>query len=311
MRRQTFDVSPRRVVGFSAAVIALALSVSTGRADRLPASYPEGPVVIDDSAYVAEMTTDRVLRLASGAAPESRLRAEVAFERSGCGPTALAPLARDRIVVLCHLEGALAVLDAKWRLMRLITVSDDDVALDSPNDISADGAGGAYFSNAGRFAPAAPPVGRVMRITPDLSVQTVAAGLKYANGVAVDRGRRRVLVSEHLARRVLSFPLRPDGALGPAEVFLSARDIDALAPFSGPLMGPDGIEIGAAGQVYVAIYGGGAFLKRSADGALSAHPVATRYLCNLTLWNGSLVLAGAYNNSRWPYPGEIAIVPAP
>ncbi|MEL6979966.1 MAG: SMP-30/gluconolactonase/LRE family protein [Pseudomonadota bacterium] len=295
-----------RAVMLSAALVACAPApLFAAPPAAREALYPEGPVVIGEALYVAEMTADRIIRLRW--APEGGLRAETYFRREGCGPTAMAEIAGGRRAVLCHLEGAVLIVDESGAVERVITVSEDGVRLDSPNDISADGAGGAYFSNAGIFSPHAPARGRVMRLAADLSVTSAAEGLAYANGVAVDHARGRVLVSEHLARRVLAYPLRADGALGAPETLIPRAEIDRVAPGAEPLMGPDGIEVTGEGEILVALYGAGRFLRRSPGGALSAEPAATPYLCNLTIWDGALVLVGAYDNRQRPYPGLIEI----
>lgn len=272
---------------------------------EIQGSYPEGPVVIDGALYVAEMGAHRVRRFEETA--EGGLRQDVFFQREGCGPTALAALDAARIVVLCHLEGALAVVDRAGALQALITETEAGQRIDSPNDVSADGRGGAYFSNAGRFDPVAEAEGRVMRLAPDLTVATLAEGLAYANGVAVDDARGRVLVSEHMAGRVLAFPMEEEGRLGAAQTVLSRERIAALIPLPSPVIGPDGIEIAPDGAVLVALYASGRYLRLSPEGDLAAHGAGTPFLCNLTFWRGRLVLAGAFDNRNWPLPGLIEI----
>lgn len=283
-------------------------STSAPPSARFEGLYPEGPVVIDDALYVAEMTGHRVTRLTEDAAAPNGYRREVFFQRDGCGPTALAEIAEGRIAVLCHLEGGVAILDRQGRLLRMIYESVDGVRLDSPNDISADGAGGAFFSNAGIFNPRAPAMGRVMRLGTDLTVSTVADGLKYANGVAVDRAGARVLVSEHLAQRVLAFPLHKSlTRLGAPKTLLTRKRIAAAIELGDAITGPDGLEIAPDGSVLVSIYGGGGYLKLTPQGDLTRHGAETRFLCATAVWGERVVLAGAYRNDRPPLAGLIEI----
>ena len=300
------------LAGLAALLAALFTALPAAKAQpfRQPALYPEGPVVIGEALYVAQMTAHKVTRLTADPTAPGGYRAEDFFERAGCGPTALAALDGDRLVILCHLEGALAITDRRGALLSVIRESADGVRLDSPNDVSADGAGGAVFSNAGRFDPRAAATGRVMRIAPDLTVVTLAKGFRYANGVAVDAERRLIHVSEHLNQRVVSLRYR-----GAFEVFemIEALPRDAIAEkvsLEDPYTGPDGIEIAPDGALLVAIYGGGAFLRLAKSG-LTRHEVETRYLCNLAVWNGRLALAGAYNNRIRPYEGLIELRPLP
>lgn len=291
-----------------AAVAWAAVPDAAAQSARLAALYPEGPVVIDGDLYVAEMTGHRVTRIAEDPAEKTGYRRETFFERDGCGPTALAEISGGRIAILCHLEGAVAIADRAGRLLSMIRESADGVRLDSPNDISADGGGGAFFSNAGVFHPAAEARGRVMRLAPDLTVRSVASGLRYANGVAVDPAGGRVLVSEHLARQVLAYRLSEDGErLSGPVTLIDFKEIGALVSLADPLTGPDGIEIAPDGAILVAIYGGGAYLRLAPDGRLTRHDVETRYLCSLAVWGERLALAGAFRNDQPPYRGLIDI----
>lgn len=299
-----------RLAGAMALLLAVASAAQAAEPPLvdLPGLYPEGPVTIDGDLYIAEMTGDRVTRLVVESGERTGYRREVFFARKGCGPTALAQISEERLAVLCHLEGGVAIIDRGGALLRFITRSSDGVRLDSPNDISSDGAGGAFFSNSGVFHPNPKAHGRVMRLAPDLSVRTVAKGLSYANGVAVDRKNNRVIVSEHLAQQVLSFPLSTDlESLGSPVTLIDFKEIGALVSLDHPLTGPDGVELAPDGSVLVAIYGGGAYLRRAPTGLLTRRAAKTRFLCSLAFWRGRLVLVGAFRNDRAPYPGLIEI----
>src|SRR4051812_4448948 len=60
-----------------------------------PALYSEGPVLFGGRLLLAEMDAGQVSELT-----EEGLKPF--WKRNGCGPTAIAPLAGDRVVVLCH-----------------------------------------------------------------------------------------------------------------------------------------------------------------------------------------------------------------
>src|SRR5260221_8803086 len=82
-----------------------------------------------------------------------------------------------------------------------------------PNDSSADDKGGVFLTASGEFSLAAPSTGAVLYLDREGGLHRRAEGIHYANGIAVDGARRRLLVSEHLGRRVLAFPLQADGSL--------------------------------------------------------------------------------------------------
>lgn len=284
----------------------------------IDALYPEGPVVIDGDLYVAEMTADRIRRFSKQADADGkrRLVADLGWAERGCGPTALAEIAGGRIAALCHLGGYVAILErsetgedaARWRRVQRIEVSQEGVRLNSANDIVADGRGGAYFSNAGRFTPQSPPEGRVIHLAPDLTARVVAEGLNYANGVALSPLGGALLVSEHLGKRVWRYPVLDDARLGPGETLLGAGalSLDGAAP----LVGPDGIEPIGADRAAIALYGDGrVVVVRLGASASVARAISAPfdYVTNVALWDDWLVLVGAYDNRARPYPGGVAL----
>lgn len=277
----------------------LAAAVGLGAMLDDTSRYPEGPLYAQGRLYVAEMAADTVYRF------ENREKRPF-FAQAGCGPTAIAPFGGG-FVVLCHLGGALTVADAQGRPLRRITGGVNGPEFQDPNDCSADDRGGVYFSDPGVFSTSAPPTGRLWRLDAAGTAQIVASGLHYPNGVFFDAPRRRLLVSEHLARRVLAFPVRSDGSLGKAVVL---ADIDALAGRTGSYReaGPDGLEIGPDGVLYVALYGEGRVLRLTADGRLLGEistPFA--YVTNIAFAASGKrgVLVGAYVNDRAPFPGAV------
>jgi len=265
----------------------------------LAASYPEGPIAIAGRLYVAEMTADRVVE---ASATDRR----AFWHEDGCGPTSLSPIEGGRVVVLCHIGGYLAVVSPAGITEARVTSDEDGRPIRSPNDSMADGRGGVYLSDSGPFGADAPAEGSVLHLSPDLRARRLVTGLHYANGVAVVDQGRRLLVSEHLAGRVLAFPINADATLGPAGVL---ADRALLAGAAGPLAGttgPDGIEPADDGSVLVCIYGAGVVVRLSPTGALlGAAAVATRYVTNVSRWKSGYAITGAFSNRDYPYAGEI------
>ena len=301
------------------ALLALALAVPAQADDASGAwqgSYPEGPVWIGQTLYWAEMGADRVMAWpgdggggggGGGGAPR------VFLAEPGCGPTAVARYARDEILVLCHLGGSLLRVGADGSVLTTIREDAEGNRLRDPNDASADDAGGVWFTDPGAFAAGAPATGALYHLASDGRLTRHVTGLVYGNGVHVDRahvGGDRLLVSEHLARRVLAFPLT-GGGLGPPEVLF---DLDALglARPDYPEAGPDGLEIAPDGTLWVAEYGAGRLLAwRPERGLVAAVAVPAPYVTNIAFGpDGLAAVTGSFVNDRPPLPGATWVLPA-
>lgn len=278
----------------------LILWAGLARAESWNASYPEGPLWQGDTLYWAEMTAHKLMRRDGASEPHPF------FTRDGCGPTAIAPYGAG-FVVLCHLEGALALVDADGRLGRMMRVDNDGNRLRNPNDANADGRGGVWFTDPGTFAKHAPAEGALYYLGPDRKLTRHVTGLHYGNGVYVDQTRNRLLVSEHLARQVLSYPLDEDGVDAP-DVLI---DLDALGldPVDYAEAGPDGLEIASDGKLWVAEYGAGQFLVWTMGEGLDAIvEVEVPFVTNIAFGQDRrAAMTGAYDNRRLPLPGLVWI----
>lgn len=285
----------RALVAAVAAAAALFLTPSQAQ-DAWPGSYPEGPVWVGETLYWAEMRAHRVMRW-DGNEPE------VFYEAPGCGPTAIAPfLGGGDLLILCHLAGSLHHLDQTGTLRDTILGNGRDLVLRNPNDAASDHEGGVWFTDPGPFFADADPVGRLYHLSPGGTLTLAADGLAYGNGVHVDRQGKRLLLSEHLARRVLAYPIAP--WTGEPEVLV---DLDALGlrKPAYPEAGPDGLEIGPDGTLWIAEYGARRLLGwRDGRGLVAALQVDTDFVTNIAFSSGGLAaMTGAYQNDRPPYRG--------
>lgn len=287
----------RARAGLAAALLAGALALPASAAE-LAASYPEGPVWIDGTLYWAEMGADRVMALAGDGEPAEFFRQE------GCGPTALARYRESEFLVLCHRDGSVVRLDAAGRALGTIRQDAAGNALRDPNDASADGQGGVWFSDPGLFRAGSPAEGALYHLSADGTLTRHATGLAYGNGVFVDRAGGRLLVSEHLARRVLSYPLTADG-LGEPQVIADFAGAGIARP-EYPEAGPDGLEIGPDGTLFVAEYGAGR-LHAWRDGWLAGTlPVEPAFVTNIAFGpEGQAAVTGSFVNDRPPFPGVV------
>lgn len=278
-----------------------ASAAGSGSADRVAkARYPEGPLWHGEQLYFAEMRSDRITLV------EGR-RKRTFFSQRDCGPTALAPYGGG-FLVLCHLGARVVAVDAEGREVRRWEQDDLGIELTDPNDASADGKGGVYFSDPGRFALTGQPEGRVMHLSADGALRSVADPLLYPNGVHV-RGSF-LYVSEHLARRILRYNILPDGRLGAKQVFADLSGLARPARWKTEylLWGPDGLEFGTDGNLYVAIYGEGQLAKLSPQGELlGLVEMQTRYLTNIAFGTSSVAVTGSFDNRATRSKGEVRI----
>ncbi|MBU6408320.1 MAG: SMP-30/gluconolactonase/LRE family protein [Alphaproteobacteria bacterium] len=265
-------------------------------------SYPEGPLLTEGFLMVSEMGADRVSFIPLDWRVSSART--FAFSLPGCGPTALAPYG-EGFVVLCHLSGDLAVVDAEGTEQRRIGAF-DGVALRNPNDGASDLHGGVYFSDPGDFYRPRQPVGRVVWLDPQGRLHPVASGLNYPNGVYVveEDGQRLAYVSEHFSRRVLRYPINEDGSFGPMTVWAVIPEQGAGARFTYDQAGPDGLERAANGAWYVAIYGEGRVVRLDAEGRITGQiETPFQYVTNVAAAPDGLYVVGPFIHDRGPFQG--------
>ena len=282
-------------------LVVVAWPEGSGSTVVFEASYPEGPLYDKGRLYYAEMGAD-VVTVIEGDRPR------VFFRQEGCGPTAIARYGLG-FVVLCHLGGRVVFVSADGKAGRVWGADNAGVLLRNPNDVSADGRGGVYFSDPGTFSRDSQREGRILHLNKDGDLRAVADSLWYPNGVSVDRKARRVLVSEHMEGRVLSFGLSADGSLeSPTTV---ARIADAAPSHryrdAYRETGPDGLEVGPNGDLYVAVYGEGRIVRFGPKGDYRGQiMLPTRFSTNIAFApDGSAVTTGAFDNDTPPFTGEV------
>ena len=286
------------------ALAVLLLASLPARAQQAwPASYPEGPIWIGKTLYWAELWSHRVMRW-DGDAPE------VFLEHPGCGPTAIAPYRGESLIVLCHLSGVLLQVSVDGTVLNTISKTTDGVRLRNPNDASADDRGGVWFTDPGRFSASAPNEGRLYYLSAEGKVSLHDQELAYGNGVHVDTAGNRLLLSEHLGRRVLSYALTEAG-LGARETLFELDAFD-LPPSRYPETGPDGLEIGPDGTLWVAEYGATRILGWQPErGLVAALEVDPQFVTNIAFGpDGKAALTGAEDNANPPFPGAVWVFDA-
>ncbi|MBI3936529.1 MAG: SMP-30/gluconolactonase/LRE family protein [Betaproteobacteria bacterium] len=268
-----------------------------------PAFYPEGPAVVGKTLFWAEMSAHRIRKHADGVT-------ETVWTSSGCGPTSVKFNGRDGFWILCHLAHRVVRVDCDFRTVATYERDVEGSPLAWPNDATVDEAGRLYFTSAGLFDLAAPASGAVYFVDSDGRVRKVADGFRYANGIVLDRRRKRLYVSEHLNRRVHVLELKTPHTTGRRSVFV---DLDRLpVPKPGyPLAGPDGLFLHRTGDLYIAEYGAGRVLVVARNGRLKdVIPVPMPFVTNVVFWEErrQFVITGAFRNDVPPMRGRVISV---
>jgi gluconolactonase len=201
----------------------------------------------------------------------------------------------DGTHLLC-VAGAVLHLAANGKQLAQVASSWNGKPLLGPNDITLDGKGGFYFSD-----PAGSrenPVGAVYfvdRVASDAKVRMVAGGMWVPNGLVLSPDGKKLYVAETVPNRILWFAVRPDGGLGPLNVF-------ATLPQTDKTDGPDGLAVDTQGNLYVAHLGMTAVQVLAPSGVLLRSLPAGAYDASNLAWGGpradQLFITGAIGHRK-------------
>lgn len=268
------------------------------------ALYPEGPLWWHGKLYYVEYAGNGI-KVWNGST------VTYFWKKLHCGPNGLVTFGHDDILVACYDGNYLVELDRNGKEVRTISRDDHGSAFIGPNDLTSDGHGGVYFSASGVYDIHAPIEGKVLHISPDgKSVSVVADTIDYSNGLALSKDGRHLLVAEMLADRILSFPVEPDGALGPRQVWARLQDLAPPTPHEDAYNGPDGLKLGPDGNYYIAQNGSGRILVVSGDRKLvRIINVGTRNVTNMAFGPSGarlvVYITGTFNQWVPPYSGAV------
>ena len=137
---------------------------------------------------------------------------------------------------------------------RVVVVADRyrGLRLNRPNDVVVKSDGAIYFTDPFNRPPAPPekweqPVAGVYRVSADLaSVDLVAEGFTFPNGLAFSPDERVLYVADSRPRNILAYHVLIDGRLDKA-----SERVFANVGGDGPGL-PDGIKVDDRGNVYSA-----------------------------------------------------------
>jgi sugar lactone lactonase YvrE len=268
--------------------------------------YPEGPLWQRGRLLYTEMTRNRLMVW------DGKTNRELA-RLPDCGPTSITALGDGSLLVTCHLAHELRRVSPEGRILATIERDSQGRRFVYPNDSTGDGAGGAWFSSAGEFDAGAPPTGTIFHLSAKGEMRPVADSIRYANGLARTADGKRLLVSEHLGRKLLSYRIGRNGALDDRRVLFDLAGAPA-AREQDPLAGPDGVEVARDGTIYLAEYGAARILILTAEGKVQ-HTVAVpdKYVTNVALDDRqrTLYITAPSSNVLPPYRGSVWRIAVP
>lgn len=131
--------------------------------------------------------------------------------------------------------------------------------LSGVNDLVFDNDGGLYFTEP-YGSDVLNPVGRVFYLPPggnNATLELVSGGLAFPNGIALAPGDNNLYIGEYGRKRILQLP-----SLSATDIF----DTAYVKAYTEGGVGPDGMAVDEAGNIYQAIFQGGQISVFGPDG---------------------------------------------
>lgn len=266
------------------------------------AHYPEGPLWRDGALFYVEYSANNVKKWdGRGVA--------LYWHQEGCGPSGLIEFG-GHLLIACYDSNSLVELDARAHEIRAWRKDIDGKPFAGPNDFAADGRGGIYFTASGQYDLKAPITGAVLHLSADGgTIRVLADTIHYSNGLTLSKDGKQLLVAEMLAGRILSFPLNPDGSLGPRTVWARLADLAPPTPGADAYNGPDGLKLGPDGNYYIAQNGSGRVLVVDDNRHLVRKiEVPTPFVTNMAFGadgGRTVFITGAFEQWKPPFPGKV------
>ena len=267
------------------------------------AHYPEGPLWRDGQLLFVEYAGSGV-KIWDGSTVKDFWRG------NHCGPSGLIDYRGDHLLVACYDSNSVIELDGGGRQIRRIDHDRTGHGFVGPNDFMADRRGGIYFSASGVFDLNAPISGAVLYLRAGQTAPREVANLiHYSNGLTLSANGKDLLVAEGLAGRILVFPIKPDGSLGPRRVWARLQDLAPPTANADAYNGPDGLKLGPDGFYYIAQSGSGRILVVDDQKRLvRTVEVPTPYVTNVNFGPdgaATLYITGVFDPWKAPFPGAV------
>lgn len=227
--------------------------------------FPEGVRIFpgDEAVYFVEWEGDNIWKYQNG---QKTLFAKT---ETGDGPNGLARDKDGNFWVVFYSSGKLAQYSPEGKQLKVYAEGPEGRFV-GPNDLAIDQAGGVFFTDSGNFDEdwtTGREAGKVYYLTPAGQVKLIDKNISYANGIAISPSGGRLYVNEHRKNQILVYDLTGDQATN-RRVFIKLPENCLGAGESCFEVGPDGMNIDRAGNLWVAHYHAGEILKISPEGQI-------------------------------------------
>jgi gluconolactonase len=198
---------------------------------------------------------------------------------------------RQKLFVACRAGRQIVAVDIRERSLTMIADHyDDGGPLLGPNDLRFHPNGSLYVTDPILMTDYKPgePAGMVMRIGPDGSVTAVATEIDFPNGLCFSADWNTLFVADSWTQRILAYDVLRDGGLGELRPFAQLEEKLGDHDQYG---GPDGIAMGADGNIYAAHIRNGWIDVVSPTGEVLAKlPTLHPNPSNLAFWGTDLYI---------------------
>jgi gluconolactonase len=267
------------------------------------AAYPEGPLWRDGKLLYVEYAGPGV-KIWDGK------RAAAYWSGEHCGASGLIAYRVSHLLVACYDANTIVELDETGKQVRAFDRDATGKPFTGPNDFTADRGAGIYVSASGVYDLKAPISGTILYLPANSHTLVEVANLiHYSNGLTLSKDGKNLLVAEMLAGRILSFPIKADGRLGPRTVWARMQDLAPPTAHEDAYNGPDGFKLGPDGNYYIAQNGSGRVLVvDDAKKLVRIIEVPTPYVTNVNFGAhgaDTVYITGVFDPWKAPYPGAV------